>query len=518
MPPPENRLWLRRLLGVLLALAAVRLWLGGQVGIIPDEAYYWSWSLKPDWCYWDQPGGIAWAHWLWGRLFGASVYALRGLAVSLNLIASLALYGLLTVTLSRRSAFWGVLALQLVPLFGAGGLLILHDSLLIPCLALAWWALAVALERDRPRWWLVVALALAAALYAKFSAFIPAAGFALAVLAHPVGRRHLRTPWPYVGAILAAALFSPVLWWNAQHEWVAYHAVVRLGLDPKLAGTTRLLSLLDYLGGQLGIVTPILAVVGVWAAIAVAKRWRSAPTSPRLVLAVPGLFVLFYFLLNAWQARVQANWPAPAWLALVPLGVDWLLTRADTDRRARWTLIAGTALGVVATLAAYLQVFFGLVPLKNDMTDQFYGWDDLAAHVQTLRATYGDPPLMTKRYQVAGELAYRLADRPLLYTIDYQHRGSQFTLWQDYSRLIGRDVLFIDPDSLPDRIGKHFAAVTELPPFPMRRDGRAVKWMRVYHLRDLRWDGPIRDYLEDPVRFRLETDRRRRAAQAAENR
>nr|HPM79006.1 glycosyl/arabinosyl/mannosyl transferase [bacterium] len=62
---------LASLLLILLLLSVLRLALSARVGVIPDEAYYWTWSLQPEWCYWDQPGGIAWAHWLWDKAFGA---------------------------------------------------------------------------------------------------------------------------------------------------------------------------------------------------------------------------------------------------------------------------------------------------------------------------------------------------------------------------------------------------------------------------------------------------------------
>ena len=148
---------------VLLPLSLLRLALAAQVDLIPDEAYYWSWSLHPDWCYWDQPAGIAWAILLWTKLFGDSVLALRALGTLCSTATSFFIFALLRRVLDSRSAFWSVVVMQIVPLFAAGAMLILHDSLLLLFAAIAWWAAVVAVQSDRPRWWLVVGAALTGA-------------------------------------------------------------------------------------------------------------------------------------------------------------------------------------------------------------------------------------------------------------------------------------------------------------------------------------------------------------------
>ena len=34
--------------------------------------------------------------------------------------------------------------------------------------------------------------------------------------------RWLRSPYPYLAALIAIAVFSPVLIWNAQHDWASF--------------------------------------------------------------------------------------------------------------------------------------------------------------------------------------------------------------------------------------------------------------------------------------------------------
>jgi 4-amino-4-deoxy-L-arabinose transferase-like glycosyltransferase len=77
---------------------------------------------------------------------------------------------------------------------------------------LAWTVALYALVRlcreDRPRWWLLLGAALGAGLLTKFSATFIGLALLLALLA--TGRRAwLRTPWPWLAALLALAIGSP---------------------------------------------------------------------------------------------------------------------------------------------------------------------------------------------------------------------------------------------------------------------------------------------------------------------
>lgn len=497
----------------LLGISVVRLLLASQIGLIPDEAYYWAWSLQPDWCYWDQPAGIAWVHWAWGKLFGSSLLSIRGLAVFCSLLASLLIYGWLKRVFGERSALWSVIVLNFLPLFAVGSVLMLHDSVLLVFGVAAWWAFTTALAEEKPKIWLLVGFFLSMAIYAKFTALLLAGGFFLTALFEVNGRRQLRTPWPYLGGTLAVILVSPIILWNVKHDWTAIHAVRKLSIDPDVVGWHRIASVFEYIGGQLGVVTPILAVIGLMAALEIWRRRKKSGDPARMTLLVPAIILLVYFLINSARVKIQANWPAMAWVALVPLGVDWVARKHLSGKRQhrKW-LAAGVALAVVGSLLIHVQVFYPLAKLQPDITDQFYGWRGLAQRVQKDLAEYNQPVLMTKRYQIASELLYHMPQRPQVYTAAFAHRGSQFTLWRDYSKLIGRDVLYVDPQSFPGKLSRHFASVEELEPFYRLRGEKPVEMVRVYRARNFHWSGPLESYFSDPVRHQVERIQRRRRA------
>jgi len=505
----------------MAALAALRLWLGAHLDLLPDEAYYWSWSLLPDWCYWDQPGGVAWAHVVWRAAFGDGLVSLRALAACCAFAASLATYALYRRTLGEGAAWRGALIAQTLPMFAAGAALILHDSLLLAFGAFAWLLWAKALLDDRPRWWLLVGLALTAALYAKFSALTLALGIFAGTLGDPTGRRHLRTVWPYAAAALTLALFSPVLVWNKHHQWAAYYAVVKLAFDPTLTTADRALSTLDFLGGQLLVATPILAVLAAAGAAWAVRTRRESEGRGRMLLATPSIVILVYFLWNSWRAKIQANWAALAWIGLVPLGVEWAMARAAARHGSagvppamarrrqdgggpKW-LWAGVALAAAASLAITLQCLVDVARVNFKLTDQFFGWNELAQRVQQARIDAGDPrmPVMTGGYQEAAELTRHLPDRPLVYTLDFPRRGSQFTLWENFDKLVGRDVLYVDHWVMPREMWPHFASLTDAGTFERRRGARPVETYRLSVARSFKLDGPLAPYLSDPVAWHV---------------
>ncbi|PMZ83946.1 glycosyltransferase family 39 protein, partial [Pseudomonas sp. FW306-2-11AD] len=82
--------------------------------------------------------------------------------------------------------------------------------------------LAKVLETGRGVWWLAVGAAVGAALLSKYTAMFFGAAILIWLAAVPKLRRWFLSPWPYLGGLVAFALFSPVILWNADHHWVSF--------------------------------------------------------------------------------------------------------------------------------------------------------------------------------------------------------------------------------------------------------------------------------------------------------
>src|SRR2546421_4562586 len=130
--------------------------------------------------------------------------------------------------------------------------------------------IAARLERgERVSWeWPALGAAVGLAMVSKYTAVLPAAAVGAAFLTHPKGRRTLLTAGPYVALVVAALCFSPVVIWNARHDWASFRFQLSHGLDAR--EKNPVLGLLRFVGGQLLVWTPVVFVLGV---VATADCW-----------------------------------------------------------------------------------------------------------------------------------------------------------------------------------------------------------------------------------------------------
>jgi hypothetical protein len=169
------------------------------------------------------------------------------------------------------------------------------------------------------------------------------------LLTTPAQRHWLLSPWPYLGAAIAAVIFTPVIVWNIEHDWLLF------SFQGGRARGTRLdlLAPLRVLGGQALFLLPWLWVPLVISLVRAAVR---GPQDERAWLAVClGIGPILAFTLVALSgAHVLYHWAAPGYLfAFALLGRDLADMAPQRQRRTRiW--LASTAASLVVILAAVL--------------------------------------------------------------------------------------------------------------------------------------------------------------------
>ena len=378
---------------LLLALTALRWVVAGLVPLAPDEAYYWIWSraLQPG--YLDHPPMVA----LWIRLgtalAGDTALGVRLMGPLAGLIGSLMLADAANRLYPvQRPGVAAAALLNATLMLGVGTVTMTPDTPLLFFAVATLWALA-RVEAD-PRWWLAVGVAVGAALDSKYTGAL----LAVAPVLWLAGQRRwdgLRTPYLWLGAAVAAALFAPVVVWNAQHSWVSF--AKQGGRTGDWQPQAAVQHVTELIGGQIGLATPLifaLFAAGLWRATASARRDKSGLLLASL--AVPGLVV---FAEHALGARVQANWLA---ILYPPLAVGAAVVRA------RWTW-AAIGLGFALTAVVYLQGTMAPFPLprRADPTlIRLAGWGELATDADRLRHANGLAFLASEDYSLAAELAW----------------------------------------------------------------------------------------------------------------
>jgi 4-amino-4-deoxy-L-arabinose transferase-like glycosyltransferase len=430
-----------RVAWTVIAVAAIlRFALAAIVPIVPDEAYYWEWSRHLASGYFDHPPAIAYIIRAGTLIGGDTAFGVRCVAVLIGTVATVAAVALAQrfggVVAARRAA-WAVTAM---PLAGAGLVLATPDVPLLAALALGLLAVDRALATSHIGWWIAAGLALGCGLDSKYTAVLFGAGIALALIARRDLREQWRRPGPYVAVLVAALVFLPVVLWNAGHGWISFRFQLAHGLVAKGHSTIwgRELSLV---GGQLGLVSPILFVLIV---VAVARALRRQAPTKIFVVATVATFIAAFFVYSAGRRSVEPNWLAPAVLAGT---IVWAAGRAITTR---WEKI-GLALGVVLVAGIYIQVIVPFLPLpaRRDPTAQGAGWASLAREVDGMRQGSW---IATNRYQDA----FHLKNHPMVFSLNIGGRPNEYDLWPLISEKarIGDTLLVVVPDEshTPDAI------------------------------------------------------------------
>src|SRR5262249_34703121 len=135
------------------------------------------------------------------------------------------------------------------------------------------------------RWWLAAGLFAGLAMASKYTAALLWFGIAAWVLATPTLRPWLRRPEPYLGALLAIAIFLPVVLWEAAHDWPSFaRQGGRIG-EWHPANAVRFLA--ELVGSQIGLATPLVFAFCIGGMAAAARQaWRTRDPAWTLLAAL----------------------------------------------------------------------------------------------------------------------------------------------------------------------------------------------------------------------------------------
>src|SRR5881398_123633 len=115
----------------IVALTAIRLSMLAITDLEFDEAHYWMWSERLAPAYFSKGPGIAFFIRASTAIFGATEFGVRFWSPILGAATSLLLYYFTRKLFSERAAFWTVIALNAIPLFNVGNLVVTIDPLSI---------------------------------------------------------------------------------------------------------------------------------------------------------------------------------------------------------------------------------------------------------------------------------------------------------------------------------------------------------------------------------------------------
>ncbi|HOJ34087.1 MAG TPA: glycosyltransferase family 39 protein [Candidatus Hydrogenedentes bacterium] len=426
-----------------------------------DEAQYWDWSRRLALGYYSKPPLVAYVIRALTNAGGNKEWAIRSGALLFSAASLVAIHALaLRMTRSERAAFLAAATAVAMPATWAGSVLMTIDPMLVFFWAVAAYFFYQSVREGRLGSWILTGLAIGLGMLAKYTMALIFVSFFVYLLVYD--RRWLLRKEPWVAALLALLCLSGVLYWNWANDWVSFRHTAQIGASEEYTLWTPVRNLLELAGGQIGVVSPLILALFVWAGIHCLLRAPQNPHAGYLAL-ISGVPLVFYGVV-AVARRPEANWPVAGYVgACVAVAWAWQLT----EKRPPWeryfltaSLILGCLIGASAR-ATDLLYLFGTEPAPGARQDRLYlgTWaiDPDVDPTNRLRGArelgnalgkyVGDkktgPFLFSDRYQVTAWMAFYTPGRPKTYCLPLHRRQNQYDLWGGWKELAGRDGIFV---------------------------------------------------------------------------
>jgi hypothetical protein len=508
-----------------------------------DEAYYYVYTLYPNWSYFDHPPLVSlvtgFGIWLTGDVSQLSIR----LGTVLLYTGTLFLLYLTSARLFATKVATLTLAIATaIPFYQVGfGILTLPDSPLMffwsasLCMAAYeffqepatnYQPLAIDGEAPsqvqshpftyQPTYRLaLLGLLVGLSVLGKYHGFLLGMGLVLFCLLSPSHRTVWRSSWTLAAIGLFLLAISPVMIWNFQHDWVSFRFQ-----------SARAVAFSGYRLGDL-LVTFLVGVGYLFPTFGFPMWWVSLRTSLRLLkagkyrihrlelspiqqkqlmillISVP---VFLGFTLMGGYRQILPSWHMPGFFtATLLLGQQMSLVQDQHPKRIRnWLWGSGVAIVLILTLAL-LHVTDGLVQKGGDRAIFGGFWaakDDPSTQlldIQQLRRGFTSSTLLSaeiskadfifsNNFFLAGQVSMALSPlghKPIT-AFDQDLRG--FAFWESASQWLGKDALYVTSEEFQEPLQEplskydgYFQSITKLADVPIIRAGEAVQVFHIYH-------------------------------------
>lgn len=351
----------RQLLAVaalIASMTALRLIYASVIDLRTDEAYYWTWSKENVLSFLDHPPMIAWFVRFGTAIFGDTNLGVRFAGILAMLVTQLLLADIVRrVTHDFRAVVFAVLMPEAALYYGLLMAKVSPDIALIPFAVAMLWALVRLSESGDGRWWLAAGVFAGLSLSSKFTVVMLMPAVAAFMLVPSWRRRWLLSPYPWLAALIAVAVFSPVLIWNAGHDWASFRfQLVRATAAHELS----LRTVGDYIGLQFGLVGFILLPVVLSGVTLTAWRGYRRGDAVAILLSTAVIVPFLYFFWKSVTLRVGDTWPMfmwPAGFAATAINIALLPREGFPAWMVRSTISwakAAVASGIVFVVAVFL--------------------------------------------------------------------------------------------------------------------------------------------------------------------
>jgi len=385
--------WHLAALGLLAYMLVLRVLYMGQIDLIPDEMYYWVYAQRLALSYLDHPPLTGWIIALATQIGGDTVFGVRLFLLPLTLLAAWYFYLYGATMGGKTTGLLCLLAFTVLPFFAVSGILMTPDAPMIAAWAAALYYFKRALIDNQRNAFLGLGLAMGIGLLAKYTIVLLALAALIFMLIDRQARRWFFKPEPYLAALLATFIFSPVLIWNWQNDWASFvfQSTRRLAENPDFASHLVVIY-------AIALLSPVVAMAGFLCFGKISSTIQPETRKRRFMLIMTAVPLTVFALYGAFSV-VKFHWTLPPWIAMLPLIMSALAWSIWPERkpvsRLHDRLIRAWPPSVVVLVLVYGLLLhyltLGLPGLKTtDFGSGYLGWPEIAVELNKLEEEVAD--------------------------------------------------------------------------------------------------------------------------------
>jgi 4-amino-4-deoxy-L-arabinose transferase-like glycosyltransferase len=346
-------------------------------------------------------------------------------------------------------------------------------------------------EGHRVADWLLAGALTGLAMLSKYHGVFVLAGTAAFIVSVPKHRKWLATPGPWLAAIVAFAIFSPVLLWNSEHNWVSF---AFQGGRAAPSGEIHLDTFAANIVGQMAWVLPWIFIPLAMAAWRAFRAGRTNEHSWFLLCVAAGPIVAFTLVSLRGNVGLP-HWQAPGWLFVFPLLGAAVATRLEAGSRAwarwlHWSVGGYVVLIALLTSHASTGWIARLAPkaFEQDPSGDLVTWRTLKPTLAQLGYFPSDIFVAATSWIQAGKAAVAMGPgTPVLCLCADPHH---FFYAESDSAFLGRDAVLVkkrrENDDVLERFAPYFETLDVITAVPVYRGRQQVMIVDVYRGRRFR--------------------------------
>lgn len=418
------------LIGLYTLLALIHAW---TLPFSADEAHYALYATYLDWSYFDHPPMVGWLQSI-ALYFSSSEFSLRVLPIILSGLSLWILFNLAKKDFGEKAAYLTLLLFVSAPILQILPFGMIPETPLIFAGLLNIWILKriEANKGEKLVDWLLLGLILGVAGLSKYTGVTLALSTFIFLLMQ-FNSQLFKQKGLYLAGLVAAVCIFPVLYWNAQNDWISF--LYQLNHS---AGKSEysLPAALRMQATQFAAFGPLIYVVGL---IAIFKLRSNSTARVWLIFALP-ILILFSFL--SAKGRSLPHWTELGVIFMMPLIAQQILTHLNNKAFKGLFVVLGS-LSIVLTLLVQVLVTYPKIPFddyRHPLAD-LMGWKQASERISA-HSKVGDK-VFIPNWSHASRVAWYARPMPVK-VLD--SRFDQFDLWFGSAEVGDSGILLLHAD------------------------------------------------------------------------